>query len=329
MATLTDLDYSPVIIPTLNRYEHLKRCIESLSKCIGADKTDLYVGVDFPPSEQYVEGHSKICEFCKTINGFKNVFVFERDINYGFTKNMSDLRSRVKDSGHYAYILSEDDNEFSKNYLLYMNQCLKKYKDDSKVFSVCGYSYPKWENLGSYKYNAFPLKGFCAWGAGCWFEKNRVFFTFDKSKNLLFNWKYTFKMFCSGHFITVHRMMFRYNNAGGDLRKRYYAILKDKYCIFPAVTKVRNHGFDGSGTNCALQPQYENQKIDENTDFCLDDFQLKEYKELYNIYNKEYGGSALFKLLTVFEYIMFRLTGKCFHDFENIKKMQRKSMNNR
>ena len=29
--------YAPVVIPTLCRYEHLKRCIDTLSECTGAD----------------------------------------------------------------------------------------------------------------------------------------------------------------------------------------------------------------------------------------------------------------------------------------------------
>lgn len=32
-------NYAPVIIPTLCRYEKFRNCIETLSKCTGADKT--------------------------------------------------------------------------------------------------------------------------------------------------------------------------------------------------------------------------------------------------------------------------------------------------
>ena len=52
--------YAPVWIPTLNRFEHFKRCLESLERCTGADKTDVYVGLDYPPSDKYVEGWKKI-----------------------------------------------------------------------------------------------------------------------------------------------------------------------------------------------------------------------------------------------------------------------------
>jgi glycosyltransferase involved in cell wall biosynthesis len=45
--------YAPVVIPTLNRYDHFKACLESLEKCRGVDKTDVYVVLDFSPSEEY------------------------------------------------------------------------------------------------------------------------------------------------------------------------------------------------------------------------------------------------------------------------------------
>ena len=57
--------YAPVYIPTLNRYEHFKRCLESLERCTDADKTDVYVGLDYPPSEKYVAGWKKIDEYLK------------------------------------------------------------------------------------------------------------------------------------------------------------------------------------------------------------------------------------------------------------------------
>ena len=49
-------EYAPILIPTLNRYEHFKRCVESLAKCTHAEKTELVIGLDYPPSERYQKG---------------------------------------------------------------------------------------------------------------------------------------------------------------------------------------------------------------------------------------------------------------------------------
>ena len=83
--------YAPVVIPTLCRYEHLKRCIDTLSECTGADETELYVGLDFPAKESHWEGYRKICNYLPTITGFKNVVVIRREENMGATRNARDL----------------------------------------------------------------------------------------------------------------------------------------------------------------------------------------------------------------------------------------------
>lgn len=45
------MTYYPVIIPTLNRFEHFKNCVESLANCTYAPETELIIGLDFPPAE--------------------------------------------------------------------------------------------------------------------------------------------------------------------------------------------------------------------------------------------------------------------------------------
>ena len=59
------MKYAPIIIPTLNRIEHLKRCITSLQKNPWAKYTPLIVSVDYPPNERYVEGYKKVCKYLK------------------------------------------------------------------------------------------------------------------------------------------------------------------------------------------------------------------------------------------------------------------------
>ena len=64
------MTYYPVIIPTLNRYEHFKNCVESLSNNLYANETELVVGLDYPPSEKYIDGWKKIKDYIPSIKGF-------------------------------------------------------------------------------------------------------------------------------------------------------------------------------------------------------------------------------------------------------------------
>ena len=101
--------YAPVIILTLNRYEHLKRCISSLQKNGWAKYTPLYISVDFPPASKYEEGYQKICEYLKSgIDGFASVTVFYQRNNLGAYKNELFLIDEVRKQ-YDRYIFTEDE----------------------------------------------------------------------------------------------------------------------------------------------------------------------------------------------------------------------------
>ena len=86
----------PVVIPTLNRYQHLKRCVESLAICRYAAETELYISVDYPPSEKYREGYDRVLEYVNGgIAGFKAVHVFFQEKNLGTCDNTFFLYSKV------------------------------------------------------------------------------------------------------------------------------------------------------------------------------------------------------------------------------------------
>ena len=57
------MKYAPVIIPTLCRYEHFVRCVESLKKNTWAKYTDIYIGLDYPKKDSHREGYLKIKEY--------------------------------------------------------------------------------------------------------------------------------------------------------------------------------------------------------------------------------------------------------------------------
>ena len=57
------ITYAPVLITTLNRYEHFVRCLESLERCTGSENTEVYVALDYPPSEKYKGGWVKISSY--------------------------------------------------------------------------------------------------------------------------------------------------------------------------------------------------------------------------------------------------------------------------
>ena len=56
-------------------------------------------------------------------------------------ENFNDARGYIFKS-HDTVIFSEDDNEFSTDFLEFINKGLVTYKDRLDILSVCGYMYP-------------------------------------------------------------------------------------------------------------------------------------------------------------------------------------------
>lgn len=316
--------YAPVMVTTICRYEEFKKCVFSLSQCTDADKTELFIGVDFPANESHWEGYRKIKEYLPTISGFKEVHVFLREENWGQSKNGRDLRERIKER-YDRYIVTEDDNEFSPNFLQYMNQCLERYKDDPRIARICGYSFMEWENMGDYPYNAFPMLGYCAWGIGCWFKKEvELLKSFKTAEEIIFDKRAVRQLFAAKLYVTVHNMIYRWQKTASDIRFVCNCALNDIYCVFPAVSKVRNNGFEGNGLHCATINTYAKQKIDDNRQFVLDIFDIKRYKQIDKLHDKHYAGSLWTRILTRIEYWYWRRSGRCFRDNKIILFIMRK-----
>lgn len=270
--------YAPVIIPTLCRYEKLKLLIQSLLKNSYAKDTELVVGLDYPPSEKYEEGHRLIREYLPSVTGFGKVTIIEHSENKGALRNEAFLIDYVYSLGYDRCIFTEDDNEFSPNFLEYMNKGLTKYRQCPEVFSISGYNYPI--DMGNYDKNIWASYKFSAWGCGFWKEKR---LTVTKKELVRFVLKPThfFKiLFNLPVKLFILPVMLSRHDIYGDSCYEVYSCVNNWVSIFPTLSKVRNWGRDGSGLHGQTDnddPCY-NQLIDTATTFDFDDIELKSMK---------------------------------------------------
>lgn len=280
--------YAPVMIPTLNRYEHFKECLDSLEKCTGADMTDVFVALDYPPGEKYVDGWEKIDSFLKEKereNNFGRLIVIRRNHNYGIYNehsNFAELGKYVQSRYDYC-IVSEDDNVFSPNFLEYINKGLEKYANDETVYAICGYTQPyefRANGNNFFRHNT----DFSAWGYGDFVEKKkklmndikngylRKTFSFSNCKKVRkhgFNRLYQYITYCFWYKKDYMPIT--------DCVITCYLIVKDMQVICPIISKVRNIGWDESGQsfkNPKLLKKYDDiakrhriQPIDEEITF--------------------------------------------------------------
>lgn len=255
---------APIVIPTLNRVEHLSRCIESLKKNPFAKETDLIIGFDYPPSEKYFEGYKEMKKYLRNgIDGFKSVRIIEHNYNLGGIKNANFLISTAL-SEYDRCIYSEDDNEFAPGFLEYMNEALEKYEKDVNILSVYSYM-PRIKNNNSVNNEAFVTNYFSAYGVGLWREKENAlreklnvsyFEELACSKNKIRDLKKRFPegicYLCS----ILLRKESVYQTQDGklewiDTEKILYAIAENKYLLCSPKPLVKNWGYDGSGEHCA------------------------------------------------------------------------------
>lgn len=327
--------YAPVIIPTLNRYEHFKQCLESLENCTGADCTDVYVALDYPPSEKYVDGWEKVDSYLhekELDNKFKSLIVYRRKENYFFSGKgngktaINDLPAEVD-----RYIFSEDDNLFSRNFLMYVNDALEKYKEDPNCISVCGYNY-KGVTLDDYPFNCYFSREYSAWGVGFWRKKR-------KEIDSIINRNYAESIMSSWHNIwTIYKNEPRLLNTiilnldcgriFGDTMIVSYQYLNKKYSLFPKVSKVRNMGFDGSGTSIfEVQDSYSKQAIDTDCRFTVDIVDSSSLDVAAPEVKNNFKRSALMNIVIFIRCIIYYLTRKDILYYE--AKRRNKSLFNK
>lgn len=283
--------YAPVIVTTLNRYEHFKRCIESLEKNTWAKYTEVYVSVDYPPEEKYEEGHGNIVKYLsnREFRGFKKLHLYFQEKNLGMAGNADFLRKKAFERFDRV-IYFEDDLEVSPNYLEFMDKALEAGRQDDKIYCASGYTgrikMPK-----SMKGTAFEALS-CSYGNGTYRDKrdkmlqevsvewlDDIVYDVRKMFKIFLRSKVVFHFLLNGYIIQQKKVYFIEDGSIRpiDIVVNVYMIMNDMYSILPTVSKIRNWGMDGSGQNCGKKQSMtaDKQEFDTNESF---EFQLETNK---------------------------------------------------
>lgn len=263
--------YAPIFIPTFNRSEHLKRCIDSLQKNEWARYTELYISVDYPAKESHWEGYQKVREYLEGgIEGFQKVNIFYQSTNLGAYNNCEFLFRKVFER-YDRCIITEDDNEFSPCFIEFMDKGLELFENDPDIFFLCAHTSNKeWHTEGENILKLSSVQYY--YGGAFWREKwtcaiqegNKQFFDsigrnpyyiwklYYHSRNML--WWYVHRYLCDPYEVMVDKDG---NPTAIDINYNIYCIIKNKYIITPVKSLARNYGRDGSGENCGIDTTYD------------------------------------------------------------------------
>ncbi len=163
------MNCSPICLFTYNRLSETKETVEALKDNLLASESDLLVFSDGWKNELAKNDVLSVRKFISSINGFKSVKVIESGVNKGLARSIIEgVTQLINEYG--SVIVMEDDLITSPNFLSYMNQSLNFYRNNSKVWSVSGFSFPinYPENYGFD--NSFGVRA-SSWGWATWKDR--------------------------------------------------------------------------------------------------------------------------------------------------------------
>lgn len=239
---------APILLFVYNRPEHLKRTVEALKKNVLASESELYIYSDAPRTEEDNNNVAQVRKYIRTITGFRNIHITEREHNWGLAKSIIEgVSSQI--AIHGKVIVLEDDLITAPYFLKFMNDALEMYKDDEKVGHIQGCDFTQDTSLP----NTFFIKWTGSWGWATW-ERAWKHFNPDGKALLrqLEERKLTYKFDFNGKYgyTRMLRRQIEGKNNSWAIRWNASLFLDDMLSLNVGKSLVQNEGFDGSGTNC-------------------------------------------------------------------------------
>jgi hypothetical protein len=240
---------APIILFVYNRPEHTKQALEYLKKNNLAKDSVLFIFSDGPKNENDKIRVNNVREIIHSINGFKDIQIKEQNSNLGLAKSILSGVTEIFQT-HNKAIVMEDDVVSAPDFLYYMNELLDYYRENEKIFSVTGYTFPI-KISSSYKNDLYFSPRASSWGWGTWKNRwERVDWEINDYES----------------FIANKSLTKAFDNGGGDLTKMLknrksgkidswaiiwtYAHFKNNsYCVYPVKSRIKNIGADLSGVH--------------------------------------------------------------------------------
>ncbi len=231
-----------------------------------------------------------------------------------------------------AIIVLEDDCVPSADFLNFMYQCLEKYQDMTKIYSVSGYAWPI--ELPEGDEDIYFCGRISSWGWGTW--KNR-WEMYQKDYTLLKQIKHDPDLSNELAVWGADLGEILIGNINGEINSWaiFWALLVIRnrgVCINPYLSLIRNIGHDGTGVNCGTTDKFK-VPIDEgkNTVYKLPDkIQIFDStKREFRVFSENLNGTPLVVRQTYYrncleKWLGFRQQGKHIADVlleKNIKRI--------
>lgn len=248
-------NYAPVVLFAYARLDHLQMTIAALLANSEAAETSLYVYCDGPRHDAHKQITDAVRAYVDTIQGFRSVTRIYRQKNLGLANS---IISGVTDvlAEHDEVIVMEDDLVVSPYFLKFMNEGLQLYRDEERVASIHGYSYPVPETLPE----TFFLRGADCWGWATWSRAWRHFEPDGQKLLDALRRERLARAFDMGGAYPYMKMLANQvagKNDSWAVRWHASCFLDNMLTLYPGRSLVNNIGTDDSGTHCATTDDFD------------------------------------------------------------------------
>lgn len=247
---------APIGLTVYSRLNHLVRTIDALKRNTLAPESKLFIFSD-APREGEEELVQNLRTYVRSVDGFEEVILFERDENSRIRNNRGGQQYLLDKFGKMIWMA--EDIVTGPGYLEFMNKALDYYEDTDKVISITGYT-PPIEMPPDYRNDVFFLQRFSAWGFGTWkrkFEKIELKIDEHEYRLKIKDREFYRKLIANGHDIPgMIDMEVRGDIDALDVKMMYQQILHGWYTVYPRISLVQNIGLDGSGLHCGATDKF-------------------------------------------------------------------------
>ncbi len=266
--------YSPIALFAYKRLDKVKTCLETLEKCIDADKTDIFIFCDGYKGNEDKSAVSSVQEFVKQYSTsnrtFNNVDVFLKEKNMGLANSIingvTDIINR-----YGCVIIVEDDLVVSDDFIQYMNNALSFYESDEKVGAIGGFT-PLVKKICVNPNGVLKSRMGCCLGWATWSDRwDKVDWNINNYPTLSKEERKVIDKVQYG-FTAMLDQQLQGNIDSWAVRWDYHFIRNHWWTIYPNKSKVRCIGFDASSTHAKDKHDKRKKVIAENETINMCDF---------------------------------------------------------
>ncbi|MDR3695453.1 methyltransferase, TIGR04325 family [Mucilaginibacter sp.] len=242
---------APIVLFVYNRPWHTEQTLNAIAANELAAESILYIYSDGPKynaSAEALENISKTRNIIKKQRWCKEIYIIERDENYGLQKSVIEGVTEIVNQ-YGKVIVLEDDIVTSKYFLQFMNDALDVYKDEEEVISIGALNFFATDKQVD---DTFFIPIPDCWGWATWKNRWQLFETNAQTllnrlrqNDLIDNFN------LNGAFNFENMLIDQIEGKVSSWAIRWQAVayLENKLTLYPKYSVTKNIGFGAGGTH--------------------------------------------------------------------------------